>query len=56
MGAETANVHVGSGPRRLAAVSSDLAARAPDWLKVASRSMERATTSDYVAWQRARRG
>ena len=56
MGAETANVHVGSGPRRLAAVNSDLASRAPDWLKVASRSMERETTSDYVAWQRARRG
>jgi hypothetical protein len=55
MGAETANVHIGSGPRRLAAVSDDLAGRSPDWLKVASRAMERATVSDYVAWRRAKR-
>jgi uncharacterized protein (DUF2252 family) len=55
MGAETANVHIGSGPRRVAAVRRDLAGRSLDWLKVASRAMERATTADYVAWQRARR-
>ena len=54
MGAETANVHIGSGPRRIAAVSADLAKRSPDWLKVASRAMERANTTDYVAWQRSR--
>ena len=56
MGAETANVHLGSGARRIAAVSRDLAGRPPDWLKVASRAMERSTTADYVAWQRAQRG
>ena len=56
MGAETANVHIGSGLRRITAVSDDLAGRPRDWLKVASRAMDRATTADYVAWQRATRG
>jgi hypothetical protein len=56
MGAEAANVHLGSGSRRIAAVSRDLASRSPDWLKVASRAMERSTTADYIAWQRSRRG
>jgi hypothetical protein len=56
MGAEAANVHLGSGARRIAAVSRDLAGRSPDWLKVASRAMERSTTTDYVAWQRSQRG
>ena len=56
MGAETANVHAGSGARRIAAVSDDLAGRSPDWLKVASRAMERATTADFIDWQRAQRG
>lgn len=56
MGAETANVHIGSGARRIAAVSRDLDRRSPNWLKVASRAMERATTVDYLAWQRAQRG
>ena len=55
MGAETANVHIGSGPRRISAVSSDLASLSPDWLKVASRAMERATIADYVEWQRSQR-
>ncbi len=54
MGAETANVHAGSGPRRIAAVIDDLSGRSPSWLKVASRAMERATTADWVAWRRAR--
>ena len=56
MGAETANVHLGSGARRIAAVRSDLDSRPPGWLKVASRAMERATTADFVAWQHAQRG
>ncbi len=56
MGAETANVHMGSGARRVAAVSDDLAERSPDWLKVASRAMERATIADQIEWQRAQRG
>jgi hypothetical protein len=55
MGAETANVHIGSGARRVAAVSDDLVSRSPDWLKVASRAMERSTTADYVDWQRSQR-
>jgi hypothetical protein len=55
MGAETANVHIGSGPRRIAAVSADLASLPPDWLKIASRAMERATIADYVEWQRSQR-
>jgi hypothetical protein len=56
MGAETANVHIGSGKSRIAAVSRDLAQRSPEWLKVASRAMERATTADYITWQRSQRG
>jgi len=51
MGAETANVHIGSGRWRIAAVTKDLAQRFPEWLKVASRAMERATIADYTAWQ-----
>ena len=56
MGAETANVHIGAGKSRIAAVSRDLAQRSPEWLKVASRAMERATTADYITWQRSQRG
>ena len=56
MGAETANVHLGSGTSRMRAVTADLDERPADWLKVASRAMERATTADYLDWQRAQRG
>jgi hypothetical protein len=56
MGAETANVHIGSGAARIAAVSRDLEQRSPTWLKVASRAMERVTTDDYLDWHRAQRG
>jgi hypothetical protein len=55
MGAETANVHIGSGASRIAAVRKDLERRSTDWLKVASRAMERATIADQVAWRRAAR-
>jgi uncharacterized protein (DUF2252 family) len=55
MGAETANVHIGSGARRIGAVSADLAKRSPDWLKVTSRAMERATLTDHLDWRRAQR-
>jgi uncharacterized protein (DUF2252 family) len=54
MGAETANVHLGSGKRRVAAVRADLRKRDPEWLRVASKVMERATLADHAAWQRAR--
>ncbi len=53
MGAETANVHLGSGVRRIEAVRADLAGRAPAWLKQASKVMERATLADFAAWQHA---
>ncbi len=56
MGAETANVHLGAGTRRMAAVSKDLEARPSDWLKVASRAMERSTTADWESWQRVQEG
>jgi hypothetical protein len=56
MGAETANVHIGSGAGRVAAVTGHLADQPQDWLKVASRAMERATITDHIAWQRAQRG
>jgi hypothetical protein len=56
MGAETANVHLGSGTRRMATVRADVEERGPAWLKVASRAMERATITDYIDWQRSRRG
>jgi hypothetical protein len=37
------------------AVTADLDKRPADWLKVASRAMERATTADYLDWQHAQR-
>jgi len=52
MGAETANVHLGSGARRIAAVRADLAHRDPEWLKQASKVMERATQADFAEWRR----
>jgi uncharacterized protein (DUF2252 family) len=55
MGAETANVHIGSGAGRVAAVRKDIAQRAPEWLKVASRAMERSTVADFQEWQRSQR-
>jgi hypothetical protein len=36
-------------------VSRDLNGRSPDWLKVASRAMERSTIADYISWQRSQR-
>jgi hypothetical protein len=53
MGAETANIHLGSGKRRIAAVRADLERREPGWLKVASRVMEQVTLEDHSAWRRA---
>jgi hypothetical protein len=55
MGAETANVHLGSGKRRIAAVRADLGQRGPGWLKDASKLMERLTLADHAAWQGSRR-
>jgi hypothetical protein len=55
MGAETANVHLGSGKRRIAAVRADLGKRDPRWLRDASKVMERLTLADHAAWQASRR-
>jgi Uncharacterized protein conserved in bacteria (DUF2252) len=54
MGAETANIHLGSGKRRIAAVRADLDKRGPEWLKTASSVMEAATLADHAAWRRSR--
>ncbi len=55
MGAETANVHLGSGARRIDAVRADLEHRTTGWLREASKVMERAALSDFAAWQGAQR-
>jgi hypothetical protein len=56
MGIETANVHLGSPRRNVAAVRRDLDRREPEWLKVASRVMERVTLADHQAWREAHAG
>jgi hypothetical protein len=56
MGFETANVHLGSGKRRVSAVRADLARRDGDWLRVSSKVMAQATLQDQVAWHRAQTG
>ncbi len=53
MGIETANVHLGSGKRKVNAVRADLARRDPDWLKDGSKLMAQVTLADQVAWHRA---
>jgi uncharacterized protein DUF2252 len=53
MGFETANVHLGSGKRKVNAVRSDLAKRDADWLKSSSKVMAQVTMDDQVAWHRA---
>ena len=59
MGAETANIHLGS-PAVLPALRRDLQARGRDWLCDAARRMVKATLKDWKAWRRslvpARRG
>ncbi len=49
MGAETANVHLGSPTA--AAVRADLAGRPADWLADAAKAMEDAVTADWAAWR-----
>jgi hypothetical protein len=53
MGVETANVHLGSGKRKVAAVRSDLAKRDAAWLKDGSKLMAQVTLQDQAAWRRA---
>jgi hypothetical protein len=52
MGFETANVHLGSGKRKVNAVRNDLARRHADWLKDGSKLMAQVTLEDQVAWHR----
>jgi hypothetical protein len=53
MGLETANVHLGSGKRRVGAVRADLDKRDGGWLKDGSKVMAQATVQDQIAWRRA---
>jgi hypothetical protein len=53
MGVETANVHLGSGKRKVGAVRNDLAKRDGGWLKDGSKLMAQVTLQDQVAWRRA---
>jgi hypothetical protein len=52
MGAETANVHLGASPRRVAEVLADLGTRPADWLHRAARVMAVATLADFGEWKR----
>jgi len=51
MGAETANVHLGSADR-LADVRADLQAREPGWLHAAATRLAAAAQSDHRDWKR----
>jgi hypothetical protein len=53
MGAETANVHVGT-PGAGDAILKDLAHRKDGWLEAAARAMTDATEKDWTAWRAAR--
>ncbi len=49
MGAEIANVHLGSGNAK--AVSGDLAKRPKDWLPTAAKAMAERIEKDWIEWQ-----
>lgn len=51
MGAETANVHVGT-PAAAAAILADLKVRPAGWLDAAAHTMANATNQDWRAWRR----
>ncbi len=53
MGAETANVHLGT-PEVAAAILADLAARPAGWLADAARSLSRPLEADWLAWRAGR--
>ena len=55
MGAETANVHLGT-PGAGAEVLKDVAHRKNGWLEAAARAMTEATEKDWAAWRAARQG
>jgi uncharacterized protein (DUF2252 family) len=50
MGAETANIHLGS-TSALPALRRDLKARGADWLRDAARRMAKATLKDWKTWR-----
>ena len=50
MGAETANIHLGSASA-LPALRRDLKARGKDWLRDAARRMSNATLEDWKVWR-----
>jgi hypothetical protein len=51
MGAETANIHLGT-PERLTDVTADLEHRADDWLERAAASLAEAARRDWKDWRR----
>jgi hypothetical protein len=53
MGAETANVHLGT-PAAGAEILKDLAHRKPEWLEESARTMTDAVERDWQAWRAAR--
>jgi hypothetical protein len=55
MGAETANVHLGTSGAG-GEVLKDLAHRKDGWLEAAARAMTEATEKDWAAWRAARHG
>ncbi len=54
MGAETANVHLGS-PKKAAAILKDLKSRPPGWLKSAARRMYKALRADWQGYRAAQK-
>lgn len=52
MGAETANIHLGTAASRIKDVLRDLDTRPADWLRSASKEMCKATLRDYGTWTR----
>jgi len=52
MGAETANVHLGTANAR-AAIRRDLARRPADWLLAAARAMVKSVRRDWKTWKKA---
>jgi uncharacterized protein (DUF2252 family) len=52
MGADTANLHLGSG-EHIAAVKKDLSRRRGRWLRDAAKAMAEATAEDWKVWRKA---
>jgi hypothetical protein len=50
MGAELANIHLGTGKGVATAILRDLSKRDPDWLRLAVKKMFRQTRADFEEW------